>query len=182
MDASESSATIIVENVNIRDLIDFDVTIVKSREVMVILLLVENGFCEVIPANVEKNSISKLEYKFQDQENSEDIFSFGSALEDFICVVFVPDRNIVNADYAGCHDTRRSTSGSAQFLGHRLVSWSSKKQKSTAISTTEAEYIALSGMLLPNPLDAYLNFRDYGVCVHTNSDVCDNQSAIAHML
>ncbi|GJX15296.1 reverse transcriptase domain-containing protein [Tanacetum coccineum] len=35
-----------------------------------------------------------MEYKFQDQENSEDIFSFGSALEDFICVVFVPDRNI----------------------------------------------------------------------------------------
>ncbi|GJX27912.1 integrase, catalytic region, zinc finger, CCHC-type containing protein [Tanacetum coccineum] len=54
------------------------------------------------------------------------------------------------ADYAGCHNTRRSTSGSAQFLGHRLVktkkkSGLSKKQKSTAISTTEAEYIALSG-------------------------------------
>ncbi|GJZ00364.1 putative reverse transcriptase domain-containing protein [Tanacetum coccineum] len=38
---------------------------------------------------------SVLEYKFQDKENSEDIFSFGSALEDFISVVFVPDRNIV---------------------------------------------------------------------------------------
>nr|GFB22577.1 uncharacterized mitochondrial protein AtMg00810-like [Tanacetum cinerariifolium] len=50
-----------------------------------------------------------------------------------------------DADYAGCQDTRRSTFGSAQFLGGRLVSWSSKKQKSTAISTTEAEYIALSG-------------------------------------
>nr|GEZ79251.1 hypothetical protein [Tanacetum cinerariifolium] len=50
-----------------------------------------------------------------------------------------------DADYAGCQDTRRSTSGSAQFLGGRLVSWSSKKQKSTAISTTETEYIALSG-------------------------------------
>ncbi|GJZ14415.1 reverse transcriptase domain-containing protein, partial [Tanacetum coccineum] len=37
---------------------------------------------------------SKLEYKFQDQENSQDNFSFGSALEDFISVVFVPDRNI----------------------------------------------------------------------------------------
>ncbi|GJZ44322.1 hypothetical protein Tco_0591577, partial [Tanacetum coccineum] len=41
---------------------------------------------------------SKLEYKFQDKENSEDIFSFGSALEDFISVVFVPDRNIVIFD------------------------------------------------------------------------------------
>nr|GEZ45067.1 hypothetical protein [Tanacetum cinerariifolium] len=50
-----------------------------------------------------------------------------------------------DADYAGCQDTRRSTSGSAEFLEDRLVSWSSKKQKSNAISTTEAEYIALSG-------------------------------------
>ncbi|GJX51447.1 retrovirus-related pol polyprotein from transposon TNT 1-94 [Tanacetum coccineum] len=50
-----------------------------------------------------------------------------------------------DADHAGCQDTRRSTSGSAQFLGDKLVSWSSKKQKSTAISTTEAEYIAMSG-------------------------------------
>nr|GEW11159.1 retrovirus-related Pol polyprotein from transposon TNT 1-94 [Tanacetum cinerariifolium] len=39
----------------------------------------------------------------------------------------------------------RSTSESAQFLSDKLVSWSSKKQKSTAISTTEAEYIAMSG-------------------------------------
>ncbi|GJS18099.1 retrovirus-related pol polyprotein from transposon TNT 1-94 [Tanacetum coccineum] len=35
----------------------------------------------------------------------------------------------VDADHAGCQDTRRSTSGSAQFLGDKLVSWSSKKQK-----------------------------------------------------
>ncbi|GJX95982.1 retrovirus-related pol polyprotein from transposon TNT 1-94 [Tanacetum coccineum] len=39
-----------------------------------------------------------------------------------------------DANQAGCPDTRRSTSGSAQFLGDKLVSWSSKKQKSTAIS------------------------------------------------
>ncbi|GJR93809.1 hypothetical protein Tco_0265983 [Tanacetum coccineum] len=42
-------------------------------------------------------------------------------------------------------DTHRSTSGSMQILGDRLVSWSSKRQKSVAISSTEAEYIALSG-------------------------------------
>ncbi|GJU65384.1 hypothetical protein Tco_1247219 [Tanacetum coccineum] len=50
-----------------------------------------------------------------------------------------------DADHVGCQDTRRSTSGSMQLLGDRLVSWSSKRQKSAAISSTEAEYIALSG-------------------------------------
>ncbi|GKE18683.1 hypothetical protein Tco_1426260 [Tanacetum coccineum] len=49
-----------------------------------------------------------------------------------------------NADHAGCQDTRRSTSGSAQFLGDKLVR-SSKNQTSTSISSTEAEYIAMSG-------------------------------------
>ncbi|GJU12081.1 hypothetical protein Tco_1134477 [Tanacetum coccineum] len=43
----------------------------------------------------------------------------------------------LDADHAGCQDTRRSTSRSAQFLGDKLVSWSSKKQKSTAISRTK---------------------------------------------
>nr|GEV83026.1 retrovirus-related Pol polyprotein from transposon TNT 1-94 [Tanacetum cinerariifolium] len=49
-----------------------------------------------------------------------------------------------DADHAGCQDTRRSTSGSVNFLGERLISWSSKRQKSAGISSTEAEYIALS--------------------------------------
>nr|GEW38316.1 hypothetical protein [Tanacetum cinerariifolium] len=62
----------------------------------------------------------------------------------------VPDSCITltayaDADNAGCQDTRRSTSESAQFLRNKLVSWSSKMQKSTAISSTKAEYIALSG-------------------------------------
>nr|GEW25767.1 hypothetical protein [Tanacetum cinerariifolium] len=50
-----------------------------------------------------------------------------------------------DADHAGCQNTHRSTSGSVQFLGERLISWSSKRQKSAAISSTKAEYIALSG-------------------------------------
>ncbi|GJV13280.1 retrovirus-related pol polyprotein from transposon TNT 1-94 [Tanacetum coccineum] len=49
------------------------------------------------------------------------------------------------ADHAGCQDTRRSASGSMQFMGDRLISWSSRRQKSTAISSTEVEYIALFG-------------------------------------
>ncbi|GJW25567.1 retrovirus-related pol polyprotein from transposon TNT 1-94 [Tanacetum coccineum] len=50
-----------------------------------------------------------------------------------------------DADHAGCQDTRRSTSGCMHLLGDRLVSWSSKRQKSAAISSTEAEYITMSG-------------------------------------
>ncbi|GKD13837.1 retrovirus-related pol polyprotein from transposon TNT 1-94, partial [Tanacetum coccineum] len=62
----------------------------------------------------------------------------------------VPDSCITltayaDADHAGCQDTRRSTSGSAQFLVDKLVSWSSKKKKNNAITSIEAEYIALSG-------------------------------------
>nr|GEY39252.1 retrovirus-related Pol polyprotein from transposon TNT 1-94 [Tanacetum cinerariifolium] len=48
------------------------------------------------------------------------------------------------ADYAGCKDTFKSTFGGAQLLGEKLVSWSSKKQDCTALSTAEAEYVSLS--------------------------------------
>nr|GEV43600.1 retrovirus-related Pol polyprotein from transposon TNT 1-94 [Tanacetum cinerariifolium] len=45
---------------------------------------------------------------------------------------------LANADHVECQDTRKSTPGSAQFLGDRLVSWSSKKQKSIAIFIIDA--------------------------------------------
>nr|GEU36089.1 hypothetical protein [Tanacetum cinerariifolium] len=46
-----------------------------------------------------------------------------------------------DADHAWYQDTRRSTSGSAQFFGDKLVSWSLKKQTSTSISSKKDEYI-----------------------------------------
>ncbi|GKC60503.1 retrovirus-related pol polyprotein from transposon TNT 1-94 [Tanacetum coccineum] len=49
-----------------------------------------------------------------------------------------------DVDYAGCKDTFKSTSGGTQFLGEKLVGWSSKKQDCTALSTTEAEYVSIS--------------------------------------
>jgi hypothetical protein len=48
-----------------------------------------------------------------------------------------------DSDYAGCKVERRSTLGTCQLLGRSLVSWSSKKQNSVALSTTEAKYIAI---------------------------------------
>ncbi|XP_052621659.1 uncharacterized mitochondrial protein AtMg00810-like [Lactuca sativa] len=47
-----------------------------------------------------------------------------------------------DSDYAGCNLDKKSTSGGCHFLGNRLISWSSKKQTSVAISTAEAEYVA----------------------------------------
>jgi hypothetical protein len=46
-----------------------------------------------------------------------------------------------DVDYAGCKVDRKSTSRTCQFLGGSLVSWSSKKQNSIALSTVEAEYV-----------------------------------------
>nr|GEZ38313.1 retrovirus-related Pol polyprotein from transposon TNT 1-94 [Tanacetum cinerariifolium] len=50
-----------------------------------------------------------------------------------------------DSDHAGCLDSRKSTSGGIQFLGgDKLVSWSSKKQDCTSMSSAEAEYVSLS--------------------------------------
>nr|GEW60245.1 hypothetical protein [Tanacetum cinerariifolium] len=75
-------------------------------------------------------------------------------------------------------DTRRSTSGSAQFLKDKLVSWSTKKQKSTVISTTEAEYIAMSGCCA-QILWMRSQLTDYGFVFNKIPMYCDNRSAIA---
>ncbi|GJZ33617.1 putative ribonuclease H-like domain-containing protein [Tanacetum coccineum] len=83
-----------------------------------------------------------------------------------------------DADHAGCQDTRRSTSVSIQFPGDRLVSWSSKRQKSAAISSMEAEYIAMSGCCA-QILWMRSQLTDYGLGFNKIPMYCDNKSAIA---
>ncbi|GJY30664.1 retrovirus-related pol polyprotein from transposon TNT 1-94 [Tanacetum coccineum] len=83
-----------------------------------------------------------------------------------------------DVDHAGCQDTRRSTSGNMQFLGDRLVSWSSKRQKSTVISSMEAEYIAISGCCA-QILWMRSQLTDYGLGFNKIPMYCDNKSAIA---
>jgi ATP-binding cassette subfamily B (MDR/TAP) protein 1 len=51
---------------------------------------------------------------------------------------------LVDADLAGDVDSRKSTTGYVYTLGRAVVSWSSILQKIVALSTTEAEYVAVS--------------------------------------
>ncbi|GJY77111.1 retrovirus-related pol polyprotein from transposon TNT 1-94 [Tanacetum coccineum] len=91
---------------------------------------------------------------------------------------FIALTAFVDVDHTGCQDTRRSTSGSMQMLGDRLVSWSSKRQKSVAISSTKAKYIALSGCCAL-VLWMRSQLTDYGLGFNKIPMYCDNKSAIA---
>ena len=70
-----------------------------------------------------------------------------------------------DVDYAGSKIDRKSTSGTFQFLGHMLVSWSSKKQNSVALSTVETEYIA-AGNCCAQILWIKQQLSDFGVSMN----------------
>ncbi|GJU52329.1 hypothetical protein Tco_1226043 [Tanacetum coccineum] len=83
-----------------------------------------------------------------------------------------------DADYAGCKDTFKSTSGGAQFLGEKLVSWSSKKQDCMTLSTAEAKYVSLSACCT-QVLWMRTQLTDYGFHFNKIPIYCDSKSTIA---
>ncbi|GJR64246.1 hypothetical protein Tco_0010311 [Tanacetum coccineum] len=83
-----------------------------------------------------------------------------------------------DADYAGCKDTFKSTSGGTQFLGENLVSWSSKKQDCTTLSTVEAEYVSLFACCA-QVLWMRTQLTDYGFHFNKIPIYCDSKLAIA---
>nr|GFA70720.1 copia protein [Tanacetum cinerariifolium] len=82
-----------------------------------------------------------------------------------------------NADHVGCIDSRKSTSGGIQFLGDKLVSWMSKKQNCTAMSSAKAEYVALSASYA-QVMWMRTQLQDYGFNYNKIPLYCDYQSAI----
>ncbi|GKC30058.1 retrovirus-related pol polyprotein from transposon TNT 1-94 [Tanacetum coccineum] len=84
----------------------------------------------------------------------------------------------LDADHAKCRDTRKSTSGGIQFLGDKLFSWMSKKQDCTAMSSAEAEYVALSAGCA-QVMWMRTQLKDYGFNYNKILLYCDSQSAIA---
>ncbi|GJS32974.1 hypothetical protein Tco_0531356 [Tanacetum coccineum] len=83
-----------------------------------------------------------------------------------------------DADYAEFKDTFKSTSGGAQFLGKKLVSWSSKKQDCMALSTAKAEYVSLSACCA-QVLWMRTQLTDYGFYFNKIPIYYDSKSAIA---
>nr|GEY18289.1 Gag-Pol polyprotein [Tanacetum cinerariifolium] len=85
----------------------------------------------------------------------------------------------LDSDHAGCLDSRKSTSGGIQFLGgNKLVSWSSKKQDYTSMSSAEAEYVSLSACCA-QVLRLRTQLTDYGFHFDKIPMYCDSKVAIA---
>jgi hypothetical protein len=82
-----------------------------------------------------------------------------------------------DADYAGCKVDRKSTSRTCNFFGRSLVSWSSKKQNSISLSTTEVEYGA-AGSCCAQLLWMRQTLKDYGYTMNHIPLLCDNESTI----
>jgi len=82
-----------------------------------------------------------------------------------------------DSDFAGCKQDRKSTSGTCHLLGSSLISWHSKKQACVALSTAEAEYIAV-GSCCAQILWLKHQLADFGLQISKVPLVCDNTSAI----
>eukprot|EP00253_Pinus_taeda_P007520 PITA_07520 len=81
-------------------------------------------------------------------------------------------------DWAGSVDDEKSTSGSAFFMGSRLISSFSKKQSSITLSIAEAEYL-VAASCCTQLLWMMQTLQDYQItCTPPISILCDNTSAI----
>ena len=87
-------------------------------------------------------------------------------------------RAFSDSDWAGCQDSRRSTTGFVVYFGSSLISWQSKKQSTVSQSSSEAEYRALASTTCELQWLTYL-LQDFQMTfVEPATIYCDNHSAI----
>lgn len=83
-----------------------------------------------------------------------------------------------NADWSGCPDTHKSTSGYAVFLGDNLISWSSKCQNTISISSGEAKHHAVANAIAEATWLRQLLFELHSPLRCATLVYCNNISAI----
>ncbi|GKB64195.1 retrovirus-related pol polyprotein from transposon TNT 1-94 [Tanacetum coccineum] len=76
-------------------------------------------------------------------------------------------------NHVGCNDDCKSTLGGTQFLGDKLVSWSSKKQDYTAMTTAEDEYVSFFACCA-QVIWMRTRLLDYGFCYNKIPMYCDS--------
>ncbi|KAK1431723.1 hypothetical protein QVD17_08300 [Tagetes erecta] len=83
-----------------------------------------------------------------------------------------------DADWGGCPDSRRSTSGYCVYLGNNLVSWSSKRQPTISRSSAEAEYRAVANAVAETAWLRNLLLELHVMIPRATVVYCDNISAV----
>jgi len=83
-----------------------------------------------------------------------------------------------DADWGSCRFSARSVTGYCVFLGSSLISWKTKKQKTVAKSSAEAEYMAMSATTSELEWIAQL-LQDFCIPLHLPIPLyCDNKAAM----
>ncbi|XP_023733618.1 uncharacterized mitochondrial protein AtMg00810-like [Lactuca sativa] len=94
------------------------------------------GLCARYQADPKVSHLTAVKQIIRYLQGSKELGLWYPARNDFSLQAFT------DADHAGCRLDRKSTSGGCQFLGGRLVNWSSRKQNCVSLSTVEVKHVA----------------------------------------
>nr|GEV76988.1 ribonuclease H-like domain-containing protein [Tanacetum cinerariifolium] len=157
---------------------------------------IESSSTALEPSNVQnfhqnKTRLVAKGYRQEEGINFEESFALVAHLEAVrMFIAYAAYKNITifrmdvktaflnDADHTRCKDDCKSTSRGLQFLDGKLVSWSSKKQDCTAMSTTAVEYVSVSACCA-QVIWMRIQLLDYGYKYNRILIYCDSKSAIA---